>query len=148
MDVREFEPKIKRLLDDHVSAKPTETVIKLIDIHDTGVLKSVIEETGISEASKADRIASATRRAITERMDLDLAFYERFSKLLDDTIKEYRKKRKSEKDYLDTWSRSARRSPAGTRSAKCRRPSGGRRRDGVLRDLQRGACGGVRGARR
>ncbi len=102
VDVREFEPKIKRLHDDHVSAKPAETVIKLIDIHDTGVLKSVIEETGISEASKADRIASATRRAITERMDLDPAFYERFSKLLDDTIKEYREKRKSEKDYLDS----------------------------------------------
>ncbi len=102
VDVREFEPKIKRLLDDHVSAKPAETVIKLIDIHDTGMLKSVIEETGISDASKADRIASATQRAITERMDLDPAFYERFSKLLDDTIKEYREKRKSEKDYLDS----------------------------------------------
>ena len=102
VDVREFEPKIKRLLDDHVTAMPAETVIELIDIHDTGVLKSVIEETGISEASKADRIASATRRAITERMDLDPAFYERFSRLLDDTIKEYREKRKSEKDYLDS----------------------------------------------
>lgn len=102
VDVKEFEPKIKRLLDDHVAAMPTETVIELIDIHDTGVVKSVIEETGISEASKADRIASATRRAITERMDLDPAFYERFSKLLDDTIKEYRQKRQSEKDYLDS----------------------------------------------
>ncbi len=102
VDVKEFEPKIKRLLDDHVSAKPAETVIKLIDVHDTSVLKSVIKETGISEASKADRIASATRRAITERMDLDPAFYERFSKLLDDTINEYREKRKSEKDYLDS----------------------------------------------
>ena len=102
VDVKEFEPKIKRLLDDHVTAMPAETVIELIDIHDTGVLKSVIEETGISDASKADRIASATRRAIAERMDLDPAFYERFSKLLDDTIKDYREKRKSEKDYLDS----------------------------------------------
>ena len=102
VDVKEFEPKIKRLLDDHVAAMPAETVIELIDIHDTGVLKAVIEETGISDASKADRIASATRRAITERMDLDPAFYERFSKLLDDTIKEYREKRKAEKDYLDS----------------------------------------------
>ena len=102
VDVKEFEPKIKRLLDDHVAAMPAETVIELIDIHDTGVLKAVIEETGISDASKADRIASATRRAITERMDLDPAFCERFSKLLDDTIKEYREKRKSEKDYLDS----------------------------------------------
>ncbi|MDE2980452.1 MAG: HsdR family type I site-specific deoxyribonuclease [Gemmatimonadota bacterium] len=101
VDVKEFEPKIRRLLDRHVAAKPAETVIKLVDIHDTGVLKAVVEETGITSASKADRIASATRRAITERMDLDPAFYERFSKLLEDTIEEYRQKRKSESDYLD-----------------------------------------------
>ena len=101
VDVGEFEPKIRRLLDDHVAAMPAETVIALVDIHDTGMLKAVVEETGITSASKADRIASATRRAITERMDLDPAFYERFSKLLEDTIEEYRQKRKSESDYLE-----------------------------------------------
>ena len=101
VDVKEFEPKIKRLLDDHVAAMPVETVVPLVDIHDTGVLKEVVEETGITPASKADRIASATRRAITERMDTDPGFYERFSKLLDDTIREYREKRMSEQDYLD-----------------------------------------------
>ncbi|MCY4572149.1 MAG: DUF3387 domain-containing protein, partial [Gemmatimonadetes bacterium] len=101
VDVREFEPKIRRLLDDHVAAMPAETVIELVDIHDTGMLKAVVEETGITSASKADRIASATRRAITERMDLDPAFYERFSKLLEDTIEEYRQKRRSEGDYLE-----------------------------------------------
>ena len=100
VDVKDFEPKIKRLLDDHVAAMPAETVVELVDIHDTGVLKAVVEETGITAASKADRIANATRRAITERMDLDPAFYERFSKLLEDTIEEYRQKRKSESDYL------------------------------------------------
>lgn len=101
VDVKDFEPKIKRLLDDHVAAMPAETVVELVDIHDTGVLKAVVEETGITAASKADRIANATRRAITERMDLDPAFYERFSKLLEDTIEEYRQKRKSESDYLE-----------------------------------------------
>ena len=102
VDVKEFEPKIRRLLDHHVTAMPAETVIELIDIHDTGVLQSVMEEVGITRASKADRIASATRRAITERMDLDPAFYERFSKLLEDTIEEYRQKRRSESHYLES----------------------------------------------
>ncbi len=102
VDVTEFEPKIKRLLDDHVAAMPAETVIELVDIHNTGMLKAVVEETGVTAASRADRIASATRRAITERMDLDPAFYERFSKLLEDTIKEYREKRRSEGDYLES----------------------------------------------
>ncbi|MDE2795226.1 MAG: HsdR family type I site-specific deoxyribonuclease [Gemmatimonadota bacterium] len=102
VDVKEFEPKIKRLLDDHVAAMPAETVIELVDIHDTGMLKAVVEETGITSASKADRIASATRRTITERMDLDPAFYERFSKLLEETIREYRDRRRSEGDYLES----------------------------------------------
>ena len=102
VDVREFEPKIRRLLDHHVAAMPAETVIELVDIHDTGMLKAVVEEVGITSASKADRIASATRRAITERMDLDPAFYERFSKLLEDTIEEYRQKRRSESDHLES----------------------------------------------
>ena len=102
VDVKEFEPKIKRLLDDHVAAMPAETVIELVDIHDTGMLKAVVEETGITSASKADRIASATRRTITERMDLDPAFYERFSTLLEETIREYRDRRRSEGDYLES----------------------------------------------
>ena len=33
---------------------------------------------------------------------MDPAFYERFSKLLEDTIEEYRQKRKSESDYLES----------------------------------------------
>lgn len=41
-------------------------------------------------ASKADTIAYRTRRTITERMDLDPAFYKRFSELLEQTIAEFR----------------------------------------------------------
>ena len=80
---------------------PAETVIDLVDIHDSGALRAVVEETGISDASKADRIASATRRVITENMELDPAFYERFSKLIEETIREYRERRISECEYLD-----------------------------------------------
>ena len=101
VDIKEFEPKIRRLLDDHVAAMPAETIIKLVDIHDTGALQAVLDEAGISDASKADRIASATRRAITENMELDPAFYQRFSKLIEETIRQYRERRLSERDYLD-----------------------------------------------
>ena len=101
VDIKEFEPKIRRLLDDHVAASPAETIIELVDIHDSGALRAVVEETGTSDASKADRIASATRRAITENMELDPAFYRRFSKLIEETIEAYREKRISEQTYLD-----------------------------------------------
>jgi hypothetical protein len=75
VDVREFEPKIQKLLDDHVVAMPAETIIEVVNINDPDALKAVVEETGVSEASRADRIASATRRAITEKMDEDPTFY-------------------------------------------------------------------------
>lgn len=102
VDVREFEPKIQKLLDDHVVAMPAETIIEVVNINDPDALKAVVEETGVSEASRADRIASATRRAITERLDEDPTFYKQFSELLEETIRAYREKRLSEREYLNS----------------------------------------------
>ncbi len=102
VDVREFEPKIQKLLDDHVVALPAETIIEVVNINDPDALKAVIEETGVSEASRADRIASATRRAITEKMEEDPTFYRQFSDLLEETIRAYRERRLSERDYLNS----------------------------------------------
>ena len=100
VDVKEFEPKIQKLLDDHVVAMPAETIIEMVNINDPDALKAVVEETGITEASRADRIASATRRTITEKMDEDPTFYRSFSELLEETIRDYRAKRISERVYL------------------------------------------------
>lgn len=100
VDVKEFEPKIQKLLDDHVVAMPAETIIEMVNINDPDALKAVVEETGVTEASRADRIASATRRTITEKMDEDPSFYRSFSELLEETIRDYRAKRISERDYL------------------------------------------------
>ncbi|HHS88883.1 MAG TPA: DUF3387 domain-containing protein, partial [Rhodobacteraceae bacterium] len=102
VDVREFEPKIQKLLDDHVVAMPAETIIEVVNINDPDALKAVVEETGVSEASRADRIASATRKVITEKMDEDPSFYKQFSELLEETIRAYREKRLSERDYLSS----------------------------------------------
>nr|WP_272211133.1 hypothetical protein [Marinicella sp. W31]MDC2877018.1 hypothetical protein [Marinicella sp. W31] len=98
VDVREFEPKIQKLLDDHVVALPAETIIEVVNINDPDALKAVVEETCVSEASRADRIASATRPAITEKMEEDPTFYREFSELLEDTIRAYRGRRLSERD--------------------------------------------------
>lgn len=100
VDLKEFEPKIQKLLDDHVVAMPAHIIIELVNINDPNALMAVVEETGVSKASKADRIASATRRAITEKMAKDPTFYRRFSELLEETICEYRAQRISERDYL------------------------------------------------
>ena len=102
VDVKEFEPKIQKLLDDHVVAMPAEIIIEMVNINDPDALNAVVEEAGVSHASRADRIASATRRAITEKMEEDPSFYQRFSEMLTKTISDYREKRISERDYLNT----------------------------------------------
>jgi type I restriction enzyme R subunit len=100
VDIKEYEPKVQKLLDDHVIAMPAETIIKPVNINDRAALKAVVEETGVTTASKADRIASATKRTITESMEEDPAFYKQFSEMLEETIRDYRERRLSEKDYL------------------------------------------------
>ncbi|MGO9545373.1 MAG: type I restriction endonuclease subunit R [Rhodomicrobium sp.] len=102
VDIKEYEPKVQKLLDDHVIALPAETIINLVNIHDRAALKAVMEETGVTTASKADRIASATRRTITENMEEDPAFYKQFSEMLEETIRDYRERRLSEKEYLSS----------------------------------------------
>lgn len=102
VDIKEYEPKVQKLLDDHVIALPAETIIKAVNINDPKALQAVVAETGITAASKADRIASATKRTITENMEADPAFYMRFSEMLEETIRDYRQHRMSEKDYLNS----------------------------------------------
>ncbi|TFB56748.1 type I restriction endonuclease subunit R [Cryobacterium tagatosivorans] len=100
VDLHDYEPRIQKLLDDHVTALPAEVIIGLVNVNDSDALRSVVEETGVSTASKADRIANATKKTITERMDEDPALYQRFSRMLQDTIDDYRASRLAERDYL------------------------------------------------
>ncbi|MGN9813816.1 type I restriction endonuclease subunit R [Streptomyces sp. SD11] len=100
VNLREFEPKIQKLLDAHVVAMPAETIIQMVNINDPEAIRAVVGENDVTDASKADRIASATRRVITERMVEDPALYQSFSEMLEETISEYRNKRISEREYL------------------------------------------------
>jgi type I restriction enzyme R subunit len=79
---------------------PAQVVVEPVNINDPDALEAVVKEAGVSVASKADRIASATRKVIHEKMEADPSFYKRFSELLEETIRDYRAKRISEKDYL------------------------------------------------
>lgn len=100
VDLREYEPKIQRLLDDHVTAMPAETIVELVNINDPDALRAVVEEEGTTTASKADRIVSALKRTIKLRLDEDPAFYKKFSTLLQEAIEEYRRTRDAEKYLL------------------------------------------------
>ncbi|HAT1845543.1 TPA: type I restriction endonuclease subunit R [Legionella pneumophila] len=106
IDYRDYEAKIKKLLDIHIQANEVIQLNKPVNIFDEKMFMQVKEEQGIynvhkTTASKADMIAHATKRVITEKMDEDPAFYEKFSKLIQKAIEDFREQRISDLDYLN-----------------------------------------------
>lgn len=105
IDYRDYEPKIKKLLDTHIQANEVIQLNEPVNIFDDKMFNQVKEEQGVYQtrkttASKADTIAHATKKVITEKMDEDPAFYEKFSKLIQQAIEDFRAKRISDLDYL------------------------------------------------
>lgn len=106
IDYRDYEPRIKKLLDTHIQANEVIQLNKPVNIFDDKMFNQVKEEQGVYEtkkptASKADTIAHATKKVITEKMGEDPAFYEKFSKLIQQAIEDFRAKRISDLDYLE-----------------------------------------------
>ncbi len=107
IDYRDYEPKIKKLLDTHIQANEVVQLNEPVNIFDDKAFMLVKEEqTGYESnpkttASKADTIAHATIKVITEKMDEDPAFYKKFSKLIQQAIEDFRAKRISDLDYLN-----------------------------------------------
>lgn len=102
IDYRDFEPKIKKLLDTHITANEVVRLNAPVNIFDEQAFQKVVEEQGAGKGAgaKADMIAHATKRAITERLAQDPAFYEKFSKLIQQAIDDYRAKRITDLEYL------------------------------------------------
>lgn len=102
IDYRDFEPKIKKLLDTHITASEVVRLNAPVNIFDEQAFQKVVEEQGAGKnaGAKADMIAHATKRAISERLAQDPAFYEKFSKLIQQAIDDYRAKRITDLEYL------------------------------------------------
>ena len=105
IDYRDYEPKIKKLLDTHIQANEVTQLNEPVNIFDEKMFSAVKEQQGVYQtkttASKADTIAHATKRSISENMDEDPAFYEKFSKLIQAAIDDFKAKRISDLEYLN-----------------------------------------------
>ncbi len=105
IDYRDYEPKIKKLLDTHIQANEAIQLNEPVNIFDESSFGVVKEEQGVytvkkTDAAQADAIAHATKKVITEKMEEDPAFYSKFSKLIQDAIDEFRAKLISGQEYL------------------------------------------------
>jgi type I restriction enzyme, R subunit len=99
IDFKVYESRIRKLLDTHIHAHEVTSLTAKVDIFDEEAFKEAVAQL-TEPASKADAIASMTKRTITERMQEDPVFYETFSKLIQEAIDDYRKARITELQFL------------------------------------------------
>lgn len=88
VDFKQYQASIQKLLDTYVGAGEVETLVEPVDIFDKDGFRREVEKFKSPEG-QAEVIANRVRRTITEHLDEDPVFYERFSKLIDDTLQEY-----------------------------------------------------------
>jgi len=99
-DFREYEASIRKLLFTHVGVVNIEPLGEPINILEKEEQEASPNSISKSHASKADFIAHNLRRVITEKLDQDKVFYEKFSILLQAAIDDFQAQRSSEIEYL------------------------------------------------
>ena len=108
VDFKEYEPRIQKLVDQHVGTGEVEQVTDLVDIFNADAFAREVGKLA-GTASKADTIAFRTKHSIHDRMQEDPAFYRRFSELLEEAIRAFREQRLSDAEYLEKVSKIAER---------------------------------------
>ena len=96
----QYENRIRQLLDKHVVAREVVTLVEPLNIFDDIAIETRRKEKTETDASIADTIAHRLTRSIEEKWDEDPVFFEKFSKLIRDTIADFHNGRISEVAYL------------------------------------------------
>lgn len=99
IDYRDYEDKVRKLMDSHIHATGTSTITELVNIFDAEKFDAEVAKLATPSA-KADTILNRAKRTLTERMDEDPALYRRFAEMIEETINAYRQGRLDELELL------------------------------------------------
>jgi len=86
IDLSEYKQSLVGILDKYVDAKGVELLTKQINITDRKQFEEAVNSLG-SDTSKAEAVAAQTQKTISEKMDSDPEFFERFSKKISEVLK-------------------------------------------------------------
>jgi type I restriction enzyme, R subunit len=100
VDWREYEKRIRQLLDRHVVSREVVGIVQPLNIFDDIAIEARRKDKVETDASIADTIAHQLTRSIEEKWDEDPIFFEKFSKLVQATIADFHKGRIDELTYL------------------------------------------------
>jgi len=101
IEFKEYEPQVQKLIDKHITTEGEMLrITDVVNIFDKEQREQEVEKI-TSKAAKADHIASRTIKAINVKMNEDPVYYQKFSRLIRDTIDDYHQHRISEAEYLN-----------------------------------------------
>ena len=103
IDYSDFDARIRTMIAEEIGAKEVKQIIEPVSIFAEAAFDTEID--GIEgDAAKADAIAARMKKAITENMDDDPAFYKKLSDFIQDAIEAHEQKRISDAEYLERTS--------------------------------------------
>jgi type I site-specific deoxyribonuclease, HsdR family len=99
---KDYESRIKKLLDTHIRADSVTSLNRPTDILAASSSWEVkdADERYTTDAARADMIAHETKKAIHIKMEEDPALYQKFSIMIQEVIDDFRARRISELEYL------------------------------------------------
>ena len=101
VDFGEYEEQMQKLLDTYISANEVNRLTKLVNIFDDKNFDEEIQRVQ-GKRAKADTIRNAIDKVITMKYDENPAYYENLKDRINRVLEEYRQKRISEEEYLNS----------------------------------------------
>ena len=99
LDFKKYKQALINILDENIKAEEAELLTRQISITDKDAFEEAIGELG-SDKSKAEAIASQTKKEISERMKKDPEFYQKFSQKVDALLQAMREKKLADIEAL------------------------------------------------
>ena len=106
VDMKQYEPAMRRLLDSYIRAEDSE---KVIDFEELGLIELIVEkakQNPVDQSSRkvpeamAETIENNMRKIIIDEQPINPKYYEKMSELLDALIEQRRKEALSYQEYL------------------------------------------------
>lgn len=107
VDMKQYEPAMRRLLDTYIRAEDTE---KVIDFEELGLIELIVEKAKLNPAdpssktvpeAMAETIENNMRKVIIDEQPINPMYYEKMSELLDALILQRREEALSYQEYLE-----------------------------------------------
>jgi type I restriction enzyme R subunit len=89
VDYRDYEARIRKLMDQHISAEGMTQVTELVNIFDVDAFEQEVAKID-GNNGRADTILHRLKKTAVEKMEQDPAFYRKFSQMIEEVLQAYR----------------------------------------------------------